>query len=304
MVLKWRWCIQMSYETRPQTYDETIKILEKKDHRGIAEFILPSVKDAEEVSLEHTQLSVPDMREMDFLTRVNMNSESFILHIEFETAYKSNTEMMKRMLRYYTYIKWHNDLPIYQVLVVLKKPENVKNIQGSFESTVQDLDILKYNYKVIKAYEIDKSEILKEGKVVLYPLRVFMKHDEIDEEKHIEECLETVESLEDKDYYFLTVECIKKLYKESKYEKYVKEEILMQSQLYKEPYEKGREEGIEEGRRKEKMDTTIRLLTKKFGTIPPEIKKSISKLDMVTLELIVDEIFEYESLEDMKKYLQ
>ncbi|MFW5648267.1 MAG: hypothetical protein ACOCG5_04210 [Candidatus Alkaliphilus sp. MAG34] len=36
----------MSYETRPQTYDETIKLLEKKDYRGIAEFILPSIKDA------------------------------------------------------------------------------------------------------------------------------------------------------------------------------------------------------------------------------------------------------------------
>ncbi|MBE6065444.1 DUF4351 domain-containing protein [Clostridium cochlearium] len=294
----------MSYETRPQTYDETIKILEKKDYRGIAEFILPSVKDAEEVSLEHTQLSVPDMREMDFLTRVNMNSESFILHIEFETAYKSNTEMMKRMLRYYTYIKWHNDLPIYQVLVVLKKPENVKNVQGSFESTVQDLDILKYNYKVIKAYEIDKSEILKEGKVVLYPLRVFMKHDEIDEEKHIEECLEEVEKLEDKDYYFLTVECIKKLYKESKYEKYVKEEILMQSSLYREPYEKGIKEGELKGRREEKIETTIRLLTKKFGTMPEEVKEAISKLDLVTLELMIDEIFEYKSLDDIKKYIQ
>lgn len=294
----------MSYETRPQTYDETIKILEKKDYRGIAEFILPSVKDAEEVSLEHTQLSVPDMREMDFLTRVNMNSESFILHIEFETAYKSNTEMMKRMLRYYTYIKWHNDLPIYQVLVVLKKPENVKNIQGSFESTVQDLDILKYNYKVVKAYEIDKSEILKEGKVVLYPLRVFMKHDEIDEEKHIEECLEEVEKLEDKDYYFLTVECIKKLYKESKYEKYVKEEILMQSSLYREPYEKGIKEGELKGRREEKIETTIRLLTKKFGTMPEEVKEAISKLDLVTLELMIDEIFEYKSLDDIKKYIQ
>ncbi|WP_106063622.1 DUF4351 domain-containing protein [Clostridium liquoris] len=294
----------MSYETRPQTYDETIKILEKKDYRGIAEFILPSVKDAEEVSLEHTQLSVPDMREMDFLTRVNMNSESFILHIEFETAYKSNTEMMKRMLRYYTYIKWHNDLPIYQVLVVLKKPENIKNIQGSFESTVQDLDILKYNYKVVKAYEIDKSEILKEGKVVLYPLRVFMKHDEIDEEKHIEECLEEVEKLEDKDYYFLTVECIKKLYKESKYEKYVKEEILMQSSLYREPYEKGIKEGELKGRREEKIETTIRLLTKKFGTMPEEVKEAISKLDLVTLELMIDEIFEYKSLDDIKKYIQ
>ena len=222
----------MSYKTRPQTYDETIKLLEKKDYRGIAEFILPSIKDAEEISLEHTQLSIPDMREMDFLAKVNMDSESFILHIEFETAYKSNNEMMKRMLRYYTYIKWHNDLPIYQVLIVLKEPKNVKNIQDRFESTVQDLDIMKYNYKVIKAYEIDKNEILKEEKVVLYPLRVFMKYEDETEEEHIQECLRAVEGLEDKDYYYLTVQCVKKLYKGSEYEIYVKEEILMQSQLY------------------------------------------------------------------------
>ncbi len=238
---------RMSYETRPQTYDETIKLLEKKDYRGIAEFILPSIKDAEEICLEHTQLSIPDMREMDFLAKINMGSESFILHVEFETAYKSNNEMMKRMLRYYTYIKWHNDLPIYQVLMLLKKPKNVKNIQHNFESTVQDLDILKYNYKVIKAYEIDKNEILQDEQVVLYPLRVFMKYEEESEEKHIQECLSAVEGLEDKDYYYLTVQCIKKLYKGSKYEVYVKEEVLMQSTLYKEPYAKGKEEGIMQG---------------------------------------------------------
>ncbi|SHJ57541.1 DUF4351 domain-containing protein [Paramaledivibacter caminithermalis] len=289
----------MSYETRPQTYDETIKILEKKDYRGIAEFILPSVKDAEEVSLEPTQLSVPDMREMDFLAKVNMNSESFILHIEFETAYKSNTEMMKRMLRYYTYIKWHNDLPIYQVLVVLKKPENVKNIKGTFESKVQNLDVLKYKYKVIKAYEIDKNEVLKQRKIVLYPLRVFMKHDEIDEEQHIEECLKVVEGLEDKDYYYLTVECVKKLYKESKYEKYVKEEILMQSSLYREPYEKG----IQQGRKDEKVNTVLKFLTKRFGILPDEIKEKIEKLDMINLDIILDKVLEYKDIDDLKKFL-
>ncbi|STA91656.1 DUF4351 domain-containing protein [Clostridium cochlearium] len=110
--------------------------------------------------------------------------------------------------------------------------------------------------------------------------------------------------LEDKDYYFLTVECIKKLYKESKYEKYVKEEILMQSSLYREPYEKGIKEGELKGRREEKIETTIRLLTKKFGTMPEEVKEAISKLDLVTLELMIDEIFEYKSLDDIKKYIQ
>lgn len=293
----------MGYDTRPQTYDETIRILEKKDYRGIAEFILPSVKDAEEVLLEHTKLSVPDMREMDFLAKVNMNSENFILHIEFETVYKSNTEMMKRMLRYYTYIKWHNDLPIYQVLVVLKKPENVKDIRSSFVSKIQDLEVMNYNYKIVKAYEIDKNEILEQKQLVLYPMRVFMKHEEIDDREHIQECLEAVESFEDKDYYFLTLECIKKLYKKSDYERYVKEEILMQSSLYKEPYEKGLKEGEIKGETKTLARTAIKFLIKKFGVVPEDLKEGIQKLDAPTLEIIIDNILEYEDLEQVKKYI-
>ena len=317
----------MSYQTRPQTYDETIRILEKKDFRSIAEFMLPAVKEADEISLEHTELSVPDMREMDFLAKINMDKESFILHIEFESVYKSNTIMMKRMLRYYTYIKWHNDLPIYQVLMVLKKPENVKNIKGNFESTVQGFEVLKYNYKVIKAYEIDKNEILRQKTIVLYPLRVFMKHEETNEEKHIEECLITVEKLEDKDYYFLTLECIKKLYQKGEYEKYVKEEILMQSALYKEPYEKGLQEGVakgvakglqegvakglqegvakglQEGETKTLVRTAIKFLIKKFGIIPEDLKLGIQKLDAPTLEIIIDDILEYDSLDQIKKYI-
>lgn len=294
----------MSYETRPQAYDETIKILEKKDHRGIAEFILPSVKDAEEVSLEHTKLSVPDMREMDYLARIKLNQENFILHVEFESAYRSNTEMQKRMLRYYTYIKWHNDLPIYQVLVLLKKPDNVKRIKNGINSRVQGLDVIRYRYGLIKTYEIDKYEVLAQKQVVLYPLRVLMKYDGESEEEHIQECLTVTEGLEDKDYYFLTLECIKRLYQKGKYEKFVKEEILMQSALYKEPYEKGLEDGELRGETKALARTAIRFLVKKFGFVSEDIRQGISKLDTPTLEIIIDSIPEYKDLDEVKKYVQ
>ncbi len=298
----------MSYETRPQAYDETIKILEKKDHRGIAEFILPSVKEAEEVSLEHTKLSVPDMREMDYLAKIKLDQENFILHVEFESAYRSNTEMQKRMLRYYTYIKWHNDLPIYQVLVLLKKPDNVKRIKNGINSRVQGLDVMRYRYGLIKTYEIDKYEVLAQKQVVLYPLRVFMKYDGESEEEHIQECLTVTEGLEDKDYYFLTLECIKRLYQKGKYEKFVKEEILMQSALYKEPYEKGLGEGIEKGRREGETETlaraVIKFLVKKFDFVPEELKQRISKLDAPTLDVILDRVLDFESLDEVKKYIQ
>lgn len=78
----------MSYETRPQAYDETIKILEQKDHRGIAEFILPDLRDADEITLQQIKLSIPDLREVDYLAQIKLNRENFILHIEFESAYR------------------------------------------------------------------------------------------------------------------------------------------------------------------------------------------------------------------------
>ncbi len=294
----------MSYETRPQAYDETIKILEKKDHRGIAEFILPAVKDAEEITLEHTKLSISDLREVDYLAQVKLNQENFILHIEFESAYRSNAEMQKRMLRYYTYIKWHNDLPIYQVLVLLKKPANVKRIKSGFKSRVQGLDVMQYRYGVIKVYEIDKYEVLAEKQVVLYPLRIFMKHEGETEDEHILECLSVAEELEDKDYYYLTLQCIKRLYEKGKYEKFVKEEILVQSSLYREPYEKGLEDGELKGETKALARTAIKFLVKKFGFVAEDLKQSISKLDAPTLEVIIDSISEYKDLDEVKKYIQ
>lgn len=65
-----------------------------------------------------------------------------------------------------------------------------------------------------------------------------------------------------------------------------------------------KKEGIEKGIRDERINTTMKLLTKRFGPLPEEIRVGISKLDIVTLEIIIDGIFEYESLEDVKKYIK
>ncbi len=69
----------------------------------------------------------------------------------------------------------------------------------------------------------------------------------------------------------------------------------------------GRMEGIKEGRKEEKKatlyKTAIRLLTKRFGELSEEIKSKISGLEAETLEIIIDSIFEYENLDDVKKYI-
>ncbi|MGB4503483.1 MAG: DUF4351 domain-containing protein, partial [Syntrophaceticus sp.] len=79
--------------------------------------------------------------------------------------------------------------------------------------------------------------------------------------------------------------------------------MTLAEKLKEEGREKGLKEGLEKGKRDETLSTAIKLLTKKFGPLPKELKSKIAKLDSVTLEIIIDGIFDYESLEDVKKYI-
>ena len=71
----------------------------------------------------------------------------------------------------------------------------------------------------------------------------------------------------------------------------------------KEGMEKGIEKGIEEGEVNALARTAIKLLTKKFGLLPEELKTRISELDPPTLDIMIDGIWDYESLEDIKKHI-
>lgn len=79
---------------------------------------------------------------------------------------------------------------------------------------------------------------------------------------------------------------------------------LLREEGKKEGKEEGRKEGKEEGRRQELVRTSTRLLTKKFGILPDDIKAKIEKSDTTVLEIIVDEILDFEKLEDTYKYLK
>lgn len=67
--------------------------------------------------------------------------------------------------------------------------------------------------------------------------------------------------------------------------------------------EKGLEKGMEKGESNALAKTSIKLLTKKFGVLPEDVKTKIYKLDNSTLEIIIEGIFEYKSLDDVKKYI-
>ena len=66
--------------------------------------------------------------------------------------------------------------------------------------------------------------------------------------------------------------------------------------------EKGRKEGIEKGIEKGKSETLIKLLIKKFGFLSEEYKNKISKLSSETIDIILMEIFDIKSINELDKY--
>ncbi len=68
-----------------------------------------------------------------------------------------------------------------------------------------------------------------------------------------------------------------------------------------------REEGIQVGEArgtvKAKANTLIKQLMKRFHVVPQEVKEKIMQLDDATLDLMLIEIFDYQSVEDVKKWL-
>ena len=81
----------------------------------------------------------------------------------------------------------------------------------------------------------------------------------------------------------------------------VKEEISM-TELGRMLIEDGIEKGIEKGRAEGKTETLIKLLIKKFGFLSEEYKSKISNLSKDTIDIILMEIFDIKSINELDKY--
>lgn len=71
----------------------------------------------------------------------------------------------------------------------------------------------------------------------------------------------------------------------------------------KQGMEEGIEKGIEKGERRKSLNYAVKLLTKKFGKLPKDCRERLNNADIEILDLIVEEIFSLESLDDINKYL-
>lgn len=271
----------------------------------------------------------------DMLFKVNINKKEGYLYFLFEHKSYPSKSIAFQLLNYMIEI-WKakigneaaNELPVIIPLVIYhgKESWNIKTTLGEMIKGYDNLpkDVQKYipNYEYL-LYDISKytdEEIKGEAinKIAMTMLRDVKTKDIKGIIEAILKATEYFSEIEDKETgieYFETlmkyifsarVDLTKKDIKEiiNKIENTYPEGSEAIMTLAEKFREEGKEEGIIEGRQKERLNTTMKLLTKRFGALPEGIRMGISKLDSITLEVIIDGIFEYQSLEDVKKYIK
>lgn len=278
----------------------------------------------------------------DMLFRVNINKREGYIYFLFEHKSYTSKDISFQLPKYMIEI-WEakikkegiNELPMIIPLVIYhgKDNWNIKTTLGELITGYKDLPkaiqkfIPDYEYLIYDLSRYTDEEIKGQAqlRIILTIFRDIFTKDNKGFQESIFRAAEYLQELEDKQTgieYFETfiryifnaranftkkdideiIDKIGKTYPEGS------ELVMTLAETFRqegkeEGIKQGIEKGIEKGERRKSLNYAVKLLTKKFGKLPEEYKEKLNNADIEILDLIVEEIFSLESLDDVDKYL-
>lgn len=236
------------------------------------------------------------------------------LHFEFQSTDKPYD--LKRFLYYDASLYYKEGRRIKTIVIYSSDIESV--------STSLDAGTIKYSIEAFFMNKIDGDTTLNilrnkiqnhsslSGQDILsLSLLPLMRGTET-KSKRLIESIELSNNIADSDQ---KVQCQSILYAlldkfgDNEAKKRFKEVISMTDigrMIYEDGVAEGKAKGIAEGKAEGetggKADLLIKLLIKKFKTLPQEYKDKIKQLPMDSLEIIATDIFDLEKVQDLEKY--
>lgn len=246
-------------------------------------------------------------REVDFLAEVEKEETRFLLHIEFQSSY--DPRMPERMHSYMARIVEKYQMPVYPVVVYLNEEDTPKEVMTSYEIFLGGRRILRFNFHVIRIWEIDPGEIIKGELFGLMPLVPLMKHKG---EGIIKECITKVETMQDsplKADIYASMSVLSGLkYSREFIKGLIKEEIMRQSVIYQDIFQEGKIEGMVEGITKGKVEGKVEdilsILSTRFHQIPDGVEEKIKGIrDDIKLKELLTKAVQVKDLDEFIKLL-
>ncbi len=85
---------------------------------------------------------------------------------------------------------------------------------------------------------------------------------------------------------------------------FFREEIMQESVIYQEILQKGLQQGVQQGLQQGELAVVVRLLTRRIGQVPSEVRSQIEVLPLPQLENLAEALLDFTNLSDLVAWLE
>ena len=279
-------------------FDNLCKLLAEKHPERFASWVLG--KSVQVAAVLKSELSIEPIR-ADSVTFLRL--QGLILHLEFQVKLESEPPLPFRMLDYWVRLYRLYQMPIYQVLVLLRPPAD-----GTVIESVFVCETTRHEYQVLKIWEQDSSLFLNDP--ALLPLATLTAtNSPYQLLQQVAQQISTIESSQQRQELSAYTQLIAGLrFDKALIRQVFQEGIMRESVIYQEILQegevKGKAEGKAEGRWEEAQALILRQLSRRIGELAPEVKVQVQALSLAQLESLGDALLDFSRPADLLSWLQ
>jgi predicted transposase/invertase (TIGR01784 family) len=236
-----------------------------------------------------------------------LRTDEEILHLEFQVKVPKDRPMPLRMLNYWLRLHWQYGLPVRQVIIWLKPTSN----PAVFETELVR-ENTRHRYEVIRIWEESPELFLQDP--ALLPLAVLSATQEPNQ--LLAQVAQEVAKIEETELRQEIAACTQVLaglrFKKDTIANFFREEIMQESVIYQDILQKGLakgleqglEQGLNQGKKQEAIAMIMRPITRRFGSLDPDIRDRIDALTTAQLEDLNEALFDFTEVTDLVTWLQ
>ena len=276
-------------------YDNTCKYLAQKYPAPFVDWLLSESSD--NIVVLKTELSAEPIT-ADSLILLQIDNK--ILHIEFQTLPDYRRPMPFRMLQYLVRLQaQYPDKIIEQVVIFLKRTNSDAVFVDTYTSAYTT-----HQYRVIRMWEEDPTPLL--ANPALLPLATLAASDAPNNLlTQVASQVARIEDIEQKENIAACTFVLAGLrFEEPLINQLLTTDIMRESVTYQQILREGRQEGRLEGKKEGEFALIIRLLTRRFGTIDPQLDQRLQLLSSPQLENLAEVLLDFYQVSDLVTWLE
>ena len=223
-----------------------------------------------------------------------LEAEGLLLHLEFQT--KADPQIPFRMLDYWVRGKRRfPDKKMRQVVIYLKETSSDVVFQNKFEESTTH-----HEFEVIRLWEQPLANFLEFTGMLPFAILV----NDGNKERLLQNIAQKIDKIPDQKTRqtigSATYVLAGLVLEENIIKQILMRDIMRESVTYQAILREGRQEGRQEGRKEGLVTIVLRLLTHKFGTLPPKLHTRITRLHIPRLESLAEAILDFQSIADLE----